>query len=135
MTADVLRVRGLCVEYGPVRALSDVSVDVPGGAVTAVLGANGAGKSTLLRAVSGTLRFHGGRVAGGSVTFGEKRLHGAAAARIVAAGVVQVPEGRRVFARMTVADNLRAGAMGARGSPVPSARSARSSAATGPATA
>ncbi|WP_059011061.1 ABC transporter ATP-binding protein [Streptomyces specialis] len=115
MTAAVLRVRGLCVDYGPVRALTGVDVEVPDGAVTAVLGANGAGKSTLLRAVSGTLRFHGGAVTEGSVALGEDRLHGVAPARIVAAGVVQVPEGRQVFARMTVADNLRAGALGARG--------------------
>jgi branched-chain amino acid transport system ATP-binding protein len=102
------------VGYGPVHALSDVSVDVPEGAVTAVLGGNGAGKSTLLRALSGTLRFHGGLVTAGRVEYGGGRLDDRSAAAIVAAGVVQVPEGRQVFARMTVADNLRAGALGGR---------------------
>ncbi|WP_407562150.1 ABC transporter ATP-binding protein [Streptomyces sp. 184] len=115
MAAASLRVESLTAGYGPVRALGEVSVDVPDGAVVAVLGGNGAGKSTLLRAVSRTLAFHGGAVRGGSVSFGGRRLDGLAAAAVVAAGVVQVPEGRQVFARMTVADNLRAGALGARG--------------------
>jgi branched-chain amino acid transport system ATP-binding protein len=116
MGAAVLRVRGLSVGYGPVHALTDVSVDVPDGAVTTVLGGNGAGKSTLLRALSGTLRFHGGLVTAGTVEFDGVRLDGRAPAQIVAAGVVQVPEGRQVFARMTVLDNLRAGGLGARSS-------------------
>ncbi|GAA2109878.1 ABC transporter ATP-binding protein [Streptomyces synnematoformans] len=115
MTAASLRVEGVTAGYGPVRALVDVSVDVPDGAVVAVLGGNGAGKSTLLRAVSRTLAFHGGALRGGSVSFGGRRLDGLAAAELVAAGVVLVPEGRQMFARMTVADNLRAGALGARG--------------------
>ena len=66
----LLRVRDLHVSYvGGVRALQGVSVEVPRGAVVAVLGANGAGKSTLLRAISGTLRLAGGRVDPGSVEF------------------------------------------------------------------
>ncbi|WP_165987519.1 ABC transporter ATP-binding protein [Streptomyces sp. YIM 98790] len=115
MGAAALRVQGLSAGYGPVHALSGVTVEVPEGAVTAVLGGNGAGKSTLLRAISGTLRFHGGAITAGTVEFAGQRLDGRGPARIVAAGIVQVPEGRQVFARMTVADNLRAGALGARG--------------------
>ncbi|WP_320784277.1 ABC transporter ATP-binding protein [Streptomyces sp. CRN 30] len=107
-----LVVRDLSVGYGPVRALREVSLEVPEGAVVAVLGGNGAGKSTLLRAVSRTLAFHGGTVTGGTVTLGDRRLDGLPPARVVAAGVCQVPEGRQVFARMTVADNLRAGGFG-----------------------
>ncbi|HEX5568910.1 MAG TPA: ABC transporter ATP-binding protein [Streptomyces sp.] len=115
MTAASLEVREVSVGYGPVRALNAVSVDVPEGAVVAVLGGNGAGKTTLLRAISRTLRFHGGTIGSGTVTFAGQRLDGLTPAQVVAAGVVQVPEGRQVFARMTVADNLRAGALGARG--------------------
>ncbi|MEU9103351.1 ABC transporter ATP-binding protein [Streptomyces xanthophaeus] len=109
-----LQVRGLSVGYGPVRALRDVSLDVPEGAVAVVLGGNGAGKSTLLRAVSRTLGFHRGAVTDGSISFDGRPLDGLGPDRAVAAGVVQVPEGRQVFARMTVADNLRAGALGSR---------------------
>lgn len=109
-----LEVRALTVGYGPVRALRDVSVDVPAGRVVAVLGGNGAGKSTLLRAISRTLGFHRG-AATGTVRFGGRSLDGLSPARVVAAGVVHVPEGRQVFARMTVADNLRAGSLGASG--------------------
>ncbi|MEU3164860.1 ABC transporter ATP-binding protein [Streptosporangium sp. NPDC006930] len=108
-----LAVRDLAVDYGPVPALRGVSLSVPRGSVVAVLGGNGAGKSTLLRAVSGTLGFHRGGITAGEVGFGGTRLSGAATSAIVAGGVVQVPEGRKVFARMTVEENLRAGALGA----------------------
>ncbi|MGW0395831.1 ABC transporter ATP-binding protein [Streptomyces sp. NPDC003042] len=109
-----LEVRALSVGYGPVRALRAVSLDVPAGAVVVVLGGNGAGKTTLLRAVSRTLAFHRGAATEGGISFDGRPLDGLSPARAVAAGVVQVPEGRQVFARMTVADNLRAGALGAR---------------------
>lgn len=115
LAAASLQVRSLSAGYGPVRALRSVTVEVPAGAIVTVLGGNGAGKSTLLRAVSGTLRFHRGAVTEGSVLLDGRPLDGLNAARVVAAGVVQVPEGRQVFTRMTVVDNLRAGALGARG--------------------
>ncbi|WP_327656937.1 ABC transporter ATP-binding protein [Streptomyces sp. NBC_00483] len=111
-----LLVDDVSVGYGPVRALRGVTLEVPSGSVVAVLGGNGAGKTTLLRAVSRTLGFHGGAVTSGTVDFGGRRIGGMSADRVVAAGVCQVPEGRRVFARMTVADNLRAGALGSHGS-------------------
>ncbi|OON82654.1 ABC transporter ATP-binding protein [Streptomyces tsukubensis] len=110
MAGSGLVVRDVSVGYGAVRALRQVSLEVPDGSVVTVLGANGAGKSTLLRALSRTLSFHGGAVTGGGITFDGRPLE-----RPVDAGVCHVPEGRRVFARMTVADNLRAGALGARG--------------------
>ena len=114
-SALALEVADLSAGYGPVRALRQVSLAVPEGAVVAVLGGNGAGKSTLLRAISRTLAFHGGAVASGTVRFGGRALDGLPPDRVVAAGVCQVPEGRQVFARMTVEDNLRAGALGASG--------------------
>ncbi|MEV5552969.1 ABC transporter ATP-binding protein [Nonomuraea wenchangensis] len=107
-----LTVGDLVVDYGPVRALSGVSMRVPSGTVVAVLGANGAGKTTLLRAVSGTLRFQRGRIARGTVELDGARLSGLGAAAVVRCGVTHVPEGRRVFARMTVEENLRAGGLG-----------------------
>ncbi|WP_239135263.1 ABC transporter ATP-binding protein [Streptomyces sp. SID12488] len=120
-----LVVRDLSVGYGPVRALRRVSLEVPEAAVVTVLGGNGAGKSTLLRAISRTLSFQGGATTGGTVTLGGRRIDGLAPDRVVAAGVSQVPEGRRVFARMSVADNLRAGALGASGGRVERAAAMR----------
>ncbi|MFG3496956.1 ABC transporter ATP-binding protein [Streptomyces sp. NPDC047928] len=115
MADAALDVRGLTAGYGPVTALRQVSLHVPEGGVVAVLGANGAGKSTLLRALSRTLAFHGGAATGGTITFAGRPLHTLPPDRVVAAGVCHVPEGREVFARMTVEDNLRAGALGATG--------------------
>jgi len=109
----MLEVRDLAVRYGrAVRALQGVSLDVADGAIVAVLGSNGAGKSTLLRTVSSTLRMHQGAVEAGSIAFDGRSLKGLDPAATVAAGIVQVPEGRRIFGRLTVEENLRAGGMG-----------------------
>jgi branched-chain amino acid transport system ATP-binding protein len=110
----VLSVRGLQVSYGgSVRAVRDISIEVPESGVVAVLGSNGAGKTTLLRAVSGCLRgVGGGRIDAGTIEFCGDRLNGRSPAAIVGAGVVQVPEGRQVFTRLTVDENLRIGAFG-----------------------
>ncbi len=110
----MLTVEDLSVRYGAVRALERVSLQVPDAAVAAVLGSNGAGKSTLLRAISGTHKLHRGRIEHGSISFDGRRLDRLSPARIVAGGVVQVPEGRRIFGRLTVDENLRAGSMGRR---------------------
>jgi branched-chain amino acid transport system ATP-binding protein len=111
----VLNVRGLSVRYGrSVRALEEVDVEVAGDAVLAVLGGNGAGKSTLLRAVSGTLPLHRGAVTAGEILLDGERIDRLDPALVVRRGVVAVPEGRQVFARMTVEENLRAGGLGAR---------------------
>ncbi|MFF0450549.1 ABC transporter ATP-binding protein [Streptomyces sp. NPDC004609] len=108
-----LDVDDLTVVYGrSVRALDGVSLRVPAGAIVALLGANGAGKSTLLRAVSGTLPLHSGTVGRGSVVFDGMPLTNRPPADVVAAGVVQVPEGRRVFSALSVEENLRAGRLG-----------------------
>ena len=110
----MLEVRDLQVSYGGVvRALRGVTLSVPDGAVVAVLGSNGAGKSTLLRTVSSTLRLHRGAVVGGTITYDGRSLEGLDAAETVRRGIVQVPEGRRIFSRLTVDENLRAGGLGA----------------------
>ena len=111
----MLDVKDLHVSYGgTVRALQGVSLLVPEGSVVAVLGGNGAGKSTLLRTISSTLRLHRGSVVSGSITHDGEPLAGLDAAATVRRGIVQVPEGRRVFGRLSVEENLRAGGMGAR---------------------
>lgn len=100
----------LQVSYGgAVRAVRGVSVEVPDGGVVALLGSNGAGKSTVLRAVSGALRGVGGAIDAGTIDFDGTRLNGRSAAAVVGEGVVQVPEGRQVFTRLTVDENLRIG--------------------------
>lgn len=108
----LLRVRELDVSYaGTLQALRRVSLDVPKGAVVAVLGSNGAGKSTLLRAISGTLPFERGRIDHGSIELEGRRLDGQEPAAIVRSGVVHVPEGRQIFEHLTVEENLRAGGL------------------------
>src|SRR3981081_3794453 len=109
--APLLEVENLRVAYGgTVLALDDVSFSVPEGGAVALLGANGAGKSTALRAVTGLLRFHGGQVTAGSIRFAGPSIMRAAPARLGPRGSGQVLEGRRVFADLTVAENLRVGA-------------------------
>jgi branched-chain amino acid transport system ATP-binding protein len=111
--ADILlAVDHVTAGYGKgTTALGDVSVAVPDGQVVSVLGSNGAGKSTLLRAICGTLPLHGGALRGGYVTFGGRRMDGRSPADIVAAGIRLVPEGRRIFAGMTVEENLLIGGL------------------------
>jgi ABC-type branched-subunit amino acid transport system ATPase component len=112
---QLLEIGGLEVSYGGIRALRGVSLAVPEHGVVAVLGNNGAGKSTLLRAVSGVLALAGGRVDAGTIRLAGRELTELGPAEVVRAGVVQVPEGRRVFADMTVEENLRAGGLPTRG--------------------
>jgi branched-chain amino acid transport system ATP-binding protein len=100
----LLEVRDLSGHYGPIQALRGVSLDVGPGEAVAVLGPNGAGKSTLLRAISGLVKSKG------SIRYQEHELVGRPPEWIVRQGVVQVPEGRRIFTQMTVLDNLLLGA-------------------------
>jgi branched-chain amino acid transport system ATP-binding protein len=106
----ILSVRNLVVRYGAaITALDGIDLEVAAGGITAVLGGNGAGKTTLMRAISGTLPRHGGAVVAGDIRVdGESLLSRPADAR-ARAGIVQVPEGRRVFGRLTVLENLRVG--------------------------
>ena len=101
----LLEVRNLHVYYGKIHALRGVSLALAKDQIVTLIGANGAGKTTTLNAISGIL----GTTEGDVVLEGES-LKELAANKVVAKGVVQVPEGRRIFARMTVAENLRLGA-------------------------
>ena len=102
----MLTIEELTTDYGPVRAVDHVSLEVPEGSVTAVLGANGAGKTTLLRTLTGLVRPTSGHVklAGRDIT----RLP---VEEIVRLGMAHVPEGRGVIAELTVQENLRLGGM------------------------
>jgi branched-chain amino acid transport system ATP-binding protein len=100
----LLEVEGLEVSYGAVRALRGVDLHVDSGEIVGLVGANGAGKSTLLRAISGLVRARNGNVRLAGTELGR-----AATTRIVAAGIAHVPEGRRVWPDMSVAENLRLG--------------------------
>ncbi|HEX2416921.1 MAG TPA: ATP-binding cassette domain-containing protein, partial [Micromonosporaceae bacterium] len=107
----MLAVRNVEVVYDDViLVLRGVSLDVPDGKIVALLGANGAGKTTLLRAVSGLLDIHYGKLTKGSVTVDGEPIHCSSPARIVKLGVKQAMEGRRIFAELTVDENLRVGA-------------------------
>jgi branched-chain amino acid transport system ATP-binding protein len=97
-----LRIEGLWVARGGNPVVQDVSLEIPPGEVTTLLGANGAGKSTLVLAIGGVLRPSGGRV-----LLGDLDLTRRPPERIRAAGVAVVPEGRRMLPRLTVEDNLR----------------------------
>ena len=101
-----LRVRGLTVDHGAIRALSNATFDIPQGAITAVIGANGAGKSTLLRTISGLKR-----ASAGNILWGESHLEALQTEQIVRRGIVHVPEGRSVVTELTVAENLLLGGL------------------------
>jgi branched-chain amino acid transport system ATP-binding protein len=109
--APLLEVRNLEVAYGgAIRALRGVSLDIAAGGVVALLGANGAGKTTLLRAVSGLLAVNGGQATRGTIELDGTSILGLPTPAIVRRGLAQVMEGRRIFAELTVEENLRAGA-------------------------
>jgi branched-chain amino acid transport system ATP-binding protein len=101
---DILSVDDLVVRYGPIVAVQNVSLNVQQGEIVALLGANGAGKSSLLKAVIGLVP-----VAGGQVLFKGEPIHELTPEAIVRRGISLTPEGRRVFPRLSVADNLRLG--------------------------
>ena len=101
----MLRVRNLRAGYDEVPVLFDVSFEVNEGELVAIVGSNGAGKSTILRTVSGLIRPMGGEIA-----FLGRRIDGLPAHTIVQNGIAHVPEGRHVFGKMTVRDNLLLGA-------------------------
>jgi len=101
----LLRLERVSAAYGRIQALRDVSLEVPAGSVVALLGANGAGKTTTLRVISGLLR-----PTAGAVYFDGRRIDRLPPEAIVRLGVAHVPEGRQVFADLTVGENLILGA-------------------------
>jgi branched-chain amino acid transport system ATP-binding protein len=102
---SLLEVDGLEVTYGKIRAVKGVSFAVEAASVVTLIGANGAGKTTTLRTLSGLVA-----PSAGTVVFDGQRIDGVAAHEIVKRGIAHVPEGRRVFPRMTVGENLDLGA-------------------------
>jgi len=101
----VLTVENLNVSYGAIKALHGVSLKVPQGSIVTLIGANGAGKSTTLRALSGLVK-----TSSGSITYDGEEVSKLPANKIVSKGLCHVPEGRMVFANLTVAENLKMGA-------------------------
>ena len=106
-SSHLLEIKGLQVRMGEQTILHDVSLHVPTGGIVTVLGSNGVGKTTLMRAVSGVYRS-----TAGSIRFDGSDISHWPSHRIVAAGLAQAPEGRQIFSSMTVAENLRIGAVG-----------------------
>ena len=110
-TRPLLSIRGVEVVYQDVvLVLRGVSLDVADGSIVALLGANGAGKTTLLRAITGLLSVHRGEITKGSIELDGASLRTLDPAGVVRKGVAQVMEGRRIFAELTVDENLTAGA-------------------------
>jgi branched-chain amino acid transport system ATP-binding protein len=105
----MLELRSVSAGYGSFRALFDVSLEVRDGEAVGVIGRNGAGKTTLMRAISGMIP-----IGGGELRLDDRLLAGLPAHRIVENGVAHVPENRRLFARLSVEENLRLGAYSAK---------------------
>jgi len=101
----MLEVKNIQVAYGKIVAVKDVSVTVNEGEIVTLIGSNGAGKSTTLRTISGLIK-----PKSGEITFNGKRIDGMPGHDIVSLGICHSPEGRRIFPRMTVKENLELGA-------------------------
>ncbi len=101
----MLKVENAEVAYGNIKAIKGISLEVNKGEIVTLIGSNGAGKSTTLRAISGLLKLKAG-----SITFEGERIDGKEGHTIVAKGICQSPEGRRIFPRMSVSENLDLGA-------------------------
>ncbi len=105
MSDIILSVKDLKVNYGGIEAVKGISFDVPAGKIVTLIGANGAGKSTTLKAIAGLVK-----PSGGDIVFSGESIVGKDSSDIVARGVTLVPEGRRVFANMSVLENIKIGA-------------------------
>lgn len=103
--STLLEIKDLNVSYGPISALRNVSMSVEEGSIVAILGSNGGGKTTLLKKISGLVES-----LSGEITFNGEDIHKLSAEKIAKRGIIQSPEGRQVFADLTVEENLRIGA-------------------------
>ena len=101
----MLKIENLHVAYGGIKALRGISMEVPDGKIVTLIGANGAGKSTTLRTISGLVK-----ASSGSILWNGEELLGKPIDKIISAGIAMSPEGRRVFADLTVLENLKIGA-------------------------
>ena len=101
----MLRISNCSLNYGHAMAVDDVSLEMEERSICCLIGANGAGKSTIMKAISGLIP-----VKSGEIWFGDRRISGMTASEIVKLGIVQVPEGRRLFPHMSVMANLNLGA-------------------------
>ena len=101
----MLKIENLHVSYGGIKALRGISLEVPDGKIVTLIGANGAGKSTTLRTISGLVKADSG-----SISYDGQELLGKPINKILEVGIAQSPEGRRVFANLTVLENLKIGA-------------------------
>ncbi len=105
MIPAMIEIRNLAVSYGNIRAVQGIDLDVAEGEIVALIGANGAGKSSTLRAISGIEK-----PASGAIRLEGREIGGRPPHEIIAAGITQVPEGRQIFGRLSVRENLRLGA-------------------------
>ncbi|HMM70060.1 ABC transporter ATP-binding protein [Gudongella oleilytica] len=101
----MLKIENLCVKYDSIRVVHNVSLDINDGEIVAMIGANGAGKSTILKTISGLLKAESGKITMDSEDITRVDSH-----VIVQRGIIQVPEGRQIFTKMTIEENLKLGA-------------------------
>lgn len=106
----MLKIEQLQIKYGNIHAIKGVNLEIKEGESVALLGANGAGKSTILRAITGIIQLYNGTISHGKIHFKGKLLNNIPADKIVKMGLSCVPEGRELFAKLTVLENLRMGA-------------------------
>lgn len=113
MAENLLVIEDLSVSYGPINALRGINITVKEGSIVAILGSNGGGKTTLLKKISGLMKADTG-----SITFQGEDITKTPVEKIAVAGIIQSPEGRQVFADLTVEENLRIGAFKLKKGPV-----------------
>ena len=101
----MLELKSVSINYGAVKAVHSASLEINKGELVALLGANGAGKTSIINAISGAVP-----ISAGEIVFLNERINGLSPARIASRGIIQVPEGRRIFPFLTVGENLMVGA-------------------------